>query len=33
LGLWDAVSGRFGNIDIPLEIPQPGQRKAANSHN
>jgi VWFA-related protein len=21
LGLWDAVSGRFGNIDIPLEIP------------
>jgi VWFA-related protein len=23
LGVWDAVSGRFGTIDIPLEVPQP----------
>jgi hypothetical protein len=29
LGLWDAASGRFGNIDIPLETPQPGQRTDA----
>jgi VWFA-related protein len=33
LGLWDAVSGRFGNVDIPLEIPQSGQRTEATSHN
>ena len=33
LGLWDAASGRFGNIDIPLETPQPGQRTDATNHN
>jgi VWFA-related protein len=33
LGLWDAVSGRFGNVDISLEIPQSGQRTEATSHN
>jgi hypothetical protein len=33
LGLWDAASGRFGNIDIPLETPRPGQRTDATSHN
>jgi VWFA-related protein len=33
LGIWDAVSGRFGNIEIPLEIPEPGKRTEATSHN
>ena len=30
LGVWDAVSGRFGNIDIPLEVPQPGKGPSQN---
>jgi VWFA-related protein len=33
LGLWDTASGRFGNIDIPLEIPQPRQGTGTTNHN
>jgi len=25
LGVWDTVSGRFGTIEIPLEVPKPGK--------
>jgi hypothetical protein len=32
-GLWDAVNGRFGNIDVPIEVPKPGERSEATSHN
>jgi VWFA-related protein len=32
-GLWDAVNGRFGNIEIPIEVPKPGERSEATSHN
>jgi hypothetical protein len=33
LGVWDTASGRFGNIEIPLEVPKPGERQAAISQN
>jgi hypothetical protein len=33
LGLCDAVNGRFGNIEVPIEIPEPGKRPEATSHN
>jgi hypothetical protein len=33
LGLWDAVNGRFGNIEAPIEVPQPGKRPEATSQN
>jgi hypothetical protein len=32
LGLWDAVNGRFGNIEVPIEVPEPGKRPEAISH-
>ena len=25
LSVWDTVSGRFGTIDMPLEVPKPGK--------
>jgi VWFA-related protein len=33
LGIWDAVNGRFGNIEIPIEVPKKGKQPEANSHN
>lgn len=33
LGLWDSVSGRFGRIEIPIDIPKPGQQTKATSQN
>jgi VWFA-related protein len=31
LGVWDAVSGRFGTIDIPLEVSPPDKGQGATS--
>ena len=33
LGIWDAGNGRFGNIEVPIEVPEPGKRPEATSHN
>jgi hypothetical protein len=33
LGIWDVVNGRFGNIEIPIEVPKPGKQSEATSHN
>jgi hypothetical protein len=33
LGLWDAVNGRFGNIETPIEVPEPGKQPEATSQN
>jgi hypothetical protein len=33
VGIWDAVNGRFGNIEVPIEVPEPGKRPEATSHN
>jgi hypothetical protein len=29
LGVWDPVSGRFGSIQTPLEVPKPGKSHVA----
>ncbi|HTZ89392.1 MAG TPA: VWA domain-containing protein [Alloacidobacterium sp.] len=29
LGVWDTVNGRFGSIEIPLEVPKPVKHKGA----
>jgi VWFA-related protein len=33
LGLWDAVNGRSGSIEIPIEVPKPGKQPEATSQN
>jgi VWFA-related protein len=33
LGLWDTLSGRFGRIEIPIDVLKPGQRPKASSQN
>ena len=33
LGIWDAANGRFGNIEVPIEVPELGKRTEAASHN
>ena len=33
LGLWDTGSGRFGRIEIPIDVPKPAQRTGATRQN
>ena len=33
LGIWDPANGRFGNIEVPIEVPELGKRTETASHN
>jgi VWFA-related protein len=33
LGVWDTVNGRFGSIEIPLEVPKPVKRQESTKQN
>jgi VWFA-related protein len=33
LGIWDVANGRFGTIEVPIEVPELGRRPEATSNN